>query len=91
MNFLYNIMFITRHLLSQKRANLTLFDELISMYDNNKQVYTQNMSAKELYEYRLKHKPTLCSTIVSIDDVFKTIYERDLAKEGNNFIKKNEN
>ena len=68
-----------------KRVNPTLFDELIHMYDINNETneYTKTMSAKQLYIYRWKNRPTLFYENVNIMGVFKTIYERDFAKEMN--------
>jgi len=64
-------------------TNSTLFDEIISMYDLNNELndYTKHMSARQLYMYRIKHKPTWFTGNVNIYDVYKTIYERDAAKE----------
>ena len=68
-----------------KRSNPTLFDEIIHMYDNINETneYTKSMSAKQLYIYRWKNKRTMYNGIFNITDVFKTIYERDFAKEMN--------
>jgi hypothetical protein len=74
-----------------KRVNPTLFDEMIHMYDINNEMndYTKTMSAKQLYIYRWKNRPALFYENINIMDVFKTIYERDFAKEMNkNGIKK---
>ena len=68
-----------------KRVNPTLFDELIHMYDINNEInaYTKTMSAKQLYIYRWKNRPNGFYANVELSKVFKTIYERDFAKEMN--------
>ena len=74
-----------------KRVNPTLFDEMIHMYDINNEMndYTKTMSAKQLYIYRWKNIPKGVYSNVELSKVFKTIYERDFAKEMNkNGIKK---
>jgi hypothetical protein len=68
-----------------KRANPTLFDELIHMYDINNETnaYTKSMSAKQLYIYRWKNRPNGFYANIDLTQVFKTIYERDFLKEMN--------
>ena len=61
----------------------TLFDEIINTYDNINETndYTKNMNAIQLYTHRMKTSPSQYVGNVNIDNVFKTIYERDLEKE----------
>ena len=68
----------------------TLFDEIINTYDiiNETNDYTQNMNAIQLYTHRMKTRPSQYVGNVNIDNVFKTMYERDLEKESVTINKK---
>jgi hypothetical protein len=46
------------------------------------------MNAIQLYTHRMKTRPSQYVGNVNIDNVFKTIYERDLEKENVIIIKK---
>ena len=67
----------------QSQAYPTLFNEIINTYDENNEEndHTKHMSARQLYNYRLKNIRTGFSGNAILYDVYKTIYERDVAKE----------
>jgi hypothetical protein len=67
----------------RSQAYPTLFNEIINMYDENNEDndYTKHMCARQLYNYRLKNIRTGFSGNAILYDVYKTIYERDVAKE----------
>ena len=68
----------------------TLFDEIINTYDiiNETNDYTKNMNAIQLYTHRMKTRRTQYVGNVNIDNVFKTMYERDVEKESVTINKK---
>jgi hypothetical protein len=67
----------------QSQAYPTLFNEIINTYDENNEEndHTKHMSARQLYNYRLKNIRTGFSGNAILYDVYKAIYERDVARE----------
>jgi hypothetical protein len=67
----------------RSQAYPTLFNEIINTYDENNEEndHTKHMSARQLYNYRLKNIRTGFSGNAILYDVYKAIYERDVAKE----------
>ena len=72
-----------RSLAHQSQAYPTLFNEIINTCDDNNEEndHTKHMCARQLYNYRLKNIRTGFSGNAILYDVYKTIYERDVAKE----------